>query len=505
MTQRRAKSITIVGGGTSAWLTAALLNHNIKYYKEIYVIDKEIGTPIGVGEATILSFKSFMDDCGFHILDWFKEVSATFKGGIRFENWLEDGKDIWHPFAYPDFPNHNTNLISCWTNCQDLDFKTHSLVHYNAHTKDKKIDPDNLGIYSFHLDAGLLVDFVRKKVLENGVTFIQSEVKDVIRDENGYVVELILNNGQIHKSDLFVDCTGFNGLLKEKNHRVDLTDRLFVDTAVCTRVEYVDIENELNPYTVCDAVDHGWIWKVPVSTRIGSGLVFNRSVTDIEEAKKYFVEYWNNRITIDQLRVLDWTPFYNTNFWEKNVVSVGISAGFIEPLESTGIALICAGAWGLLNRIKTTEFDSHDIDFYNAELKCFFENSIDFINMHYMKPKSKGKFWQFVKNTYKPTEKLDYYINELKTNTVDISNAGKEMFSSSNWSCWLIQLGYEVCPKVKSQEISRVLLEEFYLNEDHKYDYLPKAHVFNKHFSELPFLSKELINPYKNYEKTKLY
>lgn len=507
MSQRKAKSITIVGGGSSAWLTAALLNNKIKQYKQIYIIDKEVGTPVGVGEATILSFKSFMDDCGFSILDWFNKISATFKGGILFENWLGKENHVWHPFAFPDFNDTNTSLLEHWSNCQDLDFKTHGLIHYDVCTRDQKIDPDNLGIYAFHIDAGLLVSYIKSKIINNGVTFIQSEVKETIRDENGYVVELKLNNGEIHKSDLFVDCTGWKGLIKEKNDRVDLSNRLFCDTAVCTQVPYLDKENEQKPYTGCDAVDHGWIWKIPVKSRIGSGLVFNRSITDIEEAKEYFVNYWDNRILKEDLKVLDWTPFYNKNFWDKNVVSVGLSAGFIEPLESTGIGLACAGAWGILNRIKTTEFDDHDIDFYNADMKCFFENCIDFVNMHYSKSKNEGKFWQWVKNTYQPTEKFNYYVEELKNNSIDISQEGKEMFSTSNWTIWMIQLGHQIHMK-KSGEDNKQRVEDFYNNEKHKYDYLPKACVFNDHFSKLedrPFLNASDINPYKNYEKTKFY
>lgn len=507
--QRKSKSITIVGGGSSAWLTAALLNNQINKYREIYVIDKEVGTPVGVGEATILSFKNFMDDCGFPILDWFGEISATFKGGILFENWLGKDDHVWHPFAFPDFQQNQTTLFEHWSNCQDLDFKTYSLVHYNVCTKDQKIDPDNLGIYAFHIDAALLVKYIKSRIIDNGVTFIQSEVKDIIRDENGYVQELVLNNGNHHKSDLFVDCTGFNGLLKEKNDRVDLSDRLFCDTAVCTQVPYLNRETELKPYTGCDAVDHGWIWKIPVKNRIGSGLVFNRSITDIEEAKDYFVKYWDNRITKEDLKVLDWTPFYNKNFWEKNVVSVGLAAGFIEPLESTGIGLACAGAWELLNRIKTTEFDSHDIDYYNADMKCFFENCIDFVNMHYSKSKNEGKFWEWVTQKYKPSEKFQYHVEELESNHIDIVDEGKEMFSFSNWICWLVQLGHKVSTKIRSNSIvdSRTVVQDFYSNEKHKYDYLPIASVYNDYFNTLTedTFTREKVNPYRKNEQTKLY
>ena len=109
---------------------------------------------------------------------------------------------------------------------------------------------------------------------------------------------------------------------------------------------------------------------------------------------------------------MDWTPFYIRNFWEKNVVNVGLSAGFIEPLESTGIGLIAAGAWELLSRIKTRTYDDNDINLYNAKMTCFFENAVDFVNMHYSRSKYEGKFWQWVHKVYKPSETLKWYADD---------------------------------------------------------------------------------------------
>jgi len=502
---RSAKRITIVGGGSSAWMTAALLRNNIPKEHQITVIDKEVGSPIGVGEATILSFKSFMDDCGFSVLEWYKDITATFKGGILFKNWKGKDDHIWHPFAFPTLNSlrirdgDNTSVHELWTNFQEdfPDKKRYTEIHYNLAVEDNKVDPNNLGIYSFHVDAGLLVQFIKKKLIDK-IEFLQSKVVAITTDEDGYIVSLGLADGTVHESDIFIDCTGFKGILKKNNERVDLSDRLYVDTAVAGRVEYLDRDKELKPYTTCDAVDHGWIWHTPVRERIGSGLVFNRSITDVEEAKDFFVDYWDGRVDRDNLRVLDWAPFYNKNFWEKNVVNIGLSAGFIEPLESTGLALISAGAWELLNRLKTRFYDDNDITLYNAQMTCFFENSIDFVNMHYSKPKSEGKFWQWVSDVYKPSPMLEWYTSDLKHAFRDINMTAKEVFSGANWFCWLNQLDYPVCPKDVNlpPPMVKSVLNNFYNVERDNYNYLPSAATVNDNFAKLTHLSPKGINPW---------
>lgn len=504
---RDAKRITIVGGGTSAWMTAALLLNNITKDTTISLIDKtDGGNPVGVGEATILSFKAFMDDCGFPLREWFSEVTATFKGGILFENWKGEGEDIWHPFAFPNldslgiFPGSDITIHELWSQNQEHfpNKKTDCEIHYNAAVRDNKIDPDNLKIYAQHIDASLLVKYIKGKISDR-INFIEADVMSVNRTQDGYVHSLSLANGDCHEADFFVDCTGFKGLLREDKDRVDLTDRLFCDTAVAGHVPYIDRTKELKPYTACDAVEHGWIWKIPTSTRYGTGLVFNRSVTPVDEAADFFIEYWDQRLEKGSLKVLDWTPFYIRNFWEKNVVNIGLSGGFIEPLESTGIGLISAGAWEFLRRIKTRNYDQHDIDLYNANMKAFFENSIDFVNMHYSRPKQEGKFWLWVKQNYKSSPTLEWFANDFAYAAKSINDVGKEMFSGANWFCWMKQLDYPICSKDLDMppQFSRDLLQRFLDNEDGKYDYLPVAETVVDNFASLNYLTEKTVNPWK--------
>jgi tryptophan halogenase len=488
------RRIVIVGGGTSAWLTAAFLLNKTRKYCEIVVIDKEQGQTVGVGEATILSFKSFMEACGFPVESWFNEIDATFKSGILFANWQKEGEDIWHPFAFPAYDWANTNLLNIWTQYKDLDFKLNATALYHPSVDENKVDPTNLPAYAYHIDCGKLVKFIQNKIMDK-ITFVESEVVDIVRDSIGNVQHLLLSDGQEIESDLFVDCTGFKRLIGSKPDTVNLRDRLFCDTAVAGHIPYNDIENEMRPYVICDAVEHGWIWNIPVQTRIGSGLVFNRSITDPEEAKDYFVKYWDNRVERESLKVIDWTPYYHNNFWENNVVCIGLSAGFIEPLESTGVALICAGAIGLGEALKGSSYNMQDINLYNCKMKCFFENAVDFVNMHYSRSQKSGKFWEWVKETHQMTDTQKYYEFELEHNPYQVPNDGDFMFAGENWSVWLFQLMNVENILYKNNGLSETqtkqIISDFRKNEleKHKNSVLHYEYVKN-------YLNK--CNEYKN-------
>jgi tryptophan halogenase len=488
MKNTKVKKIVIVGGGTSAWLTAAYFNHNTSIETEIVVIDKEDGVPIGVGEATILSFKNFMDDCGIGINEWFDRIDATFKTGIVFTNWHKEGEDIWHPFCFPEFEMFNTSLMNQWTKHQNYDFKTYASAIYEASILDNKVDPNNLGAYAFHIDCGKLVKFLQEKLTQRGkITLIKNEVVKVNFDEQNKVEDLILSDGTVVQSSIFVDCTGFKRVISPKSEPYNLRDRLFCDTAVAGHVPYLDIDKERTPYVTCEAVDHGWIWNIPVRNRIGSGLVFNRTITDPEEAKDYFVNHWNQRLDKESLKLIDWTPYYHEKMWQGNVVSIGLSAGFIEPLESTGVALICSGIWNLANRLEAGFFNDIDCNIFNFTMKSFFENSINFVNMHYWNTQRGGVFWEWVKNTYRTTDTLEYFIEDLKSNPHTLPKKGKEIFSGENWSTWLCQLGFEVSNKNDgiSDDQAKEMLEDFYKTETEKRETLIHHTQFLDQFSDM--------------------
>lgn len=398
------KNIIIVGGGSSGWLTAAYLSNNFPNLN-ITIVDKEIGTPVGVGEATLLNFKRFMELCGFPESEWYDEVEATDKLGIAFPNWIEKDHHVYHPF-----------FVS----------KTNS-KEYKERLKIKLPNSFNA---AYHINCGLLTTFIQNRIKDR-VKFIASEVVSFDNDT------LTLKNGDNINGDLFIDCTGFKSILKKKRDRVELRNRLICDTAVASHVPYLNESTEKLPYVKCEAVDEGWVWTIPVKSRMGSGFLFNRNITDIDNAKQFLSDYWSGRIKPSDLKVIDWTPYYDENIWDNNVVSVGLSAGFIEPLESTSLALCMEGVFQLSKRIYKNFYHHDDIEVYNKTMKIFFENSIDFVNMHYLVSKRKGLFWEQGRQLQKSERHLMF---EKKANMDENLNFNDtDFFSSDNWYCWLNQ------------------------------------------------------------------
>jgi Tryptophan halogenase len=444
---KKIKNIVIVGGGSSAWLAAAYLSHSFKFF-DITVVDKEIGNPVGVGEGTILNFGEFLNRCcGFDQSEWLPKIDATIKLGILFPGWVNEDNIVWHPFLLDVKSEFDMRLHDLWSRNQHLDFKQFGIPLFDSAIRNDKVDVQTTP-YAYHINAGKLVTFIQSK-LQNKINFIKSEMVSINRLDDNSIHSIVLKDGQKIEGDLFLDCTGFKGLLNNNPDRNDLSGRLICDTAVAGHIPYANRDEELHPYVISEAVDCGWIWNIPVNTRIGSGLVFNRSVTDPGDAKKLFCDYWDNRITPDKLKVIDWTPYYNNNIWHENVVSIGLSAGFIEPLESTGLALIIEGILQLGARLSDRTWNNYDKEIYNNMMTCFFEESIDFVSMHYAKTERNSPFWQTVRDTIKISEKQRFYTDWLADPALPMPQGGKDsnFFTAPNWTIWLVQMGYPVAPR----------------------------------------------------------
>jgi tryptophan halogenase len=435
---QRVTNITIVGGGTSAWLTAAFLSAR---GLNVTVIDKEIGTPIGVGEATLLGFASFMNDCGFEFEDWFTHCDTTFKAGISYPDWVTKDNEVWAPFNLSPLIDDSIRMQDAWSHAQNLDFKTRGTCMYEV-SKQNKIDTSVMETYAFHVDAGKLVTYIQDRI-KHRCNLINSDVVSVIRNKNK-VEGVKLKDGRLISSDLFIDCTGMNSIINDVEYQ-SLYGRLFCNTALAHPVQYIDKQNEMHPYTKAVAVDHGWIWITPTASRIGSGLVFDKNITSVDIAKDFFVNFWDGRIDKDKIRVLDWTPQYTKTPWVGNVVSIGLSAGFIEPLESTGIALIISQARQLHDRIADFYYTDDSISLYNHQFTEGFESSVDFVSSHYSNTERTEPFWQNVKNNYVKTSTLQLKQDLLKSGPLysEHKKSG-HLFTGANWTTWLVALGNKI-------------------------------------------------------------
>lgn len=501
---KTVNTIAVVGGGTSAWITAAMLSHNNPFLK-VVIIDKEIGTPIGVGEATLLNFTKTMRLCGFEIEDWFFEIDATLKSAILFKGWGKNQTDVWHPFLFSSIEGYETTQQDLWSKFQEYDYLENGCTYYKTSVEYNRVDTSDLDSYAFHVDAGKLVQFLQKESTKrDNLEFYKSEVVDITRNtETNEITELTLKDGTKIIADLYVDCTGFTQLLALDPDRVDVSGRLFCNTALACQIPYEDEPSEMTPYAQANQVDHGWIWIIPTQKRIGSGLVFNRDITDVEEAKDLFVDYWKGRVDRDKIRVIDWTPFYNRNQWHENVISIGLSSGFIEPLESTGIGLIAAGAEQLHFCIGGKFWSEEYRDKFNTAMNGYFEDAIDFVNLHYHYQNRKSKFWDFVRETNIKSQIQEWYEQELtRTDTAFPLNGRGFMFTSNSWICWLIQLGYPVAMSNDGLDKETAFREFTHYNnfESHRYlksilhrDFIKelKSRQQNSEISDNPYLKKQ--------------
>tara|TARA_B100000287_G_scaffold435046_2_gene501580 strand:- start:1068 stop:2576 length:1509 start_codon:yes stop_codon:yes gene_type:complete len=439
--------IVVVGGGTSGWLAAAALNHRCPF-ADITLVDKETSTPVSVGEATLLSFEKFLTEyCGLDSNEFLREMDTTLKGGILFPDWAYENSKIWHPFYFLDFPcEESAPMMDGWSLARDNGFEELMLLYKQS--MSNLIDKNQLGnAYALHIDCIKLIQYVREKI-KNKITIIEKEVVGIasISTDRG-IESLILKGGDIIEGDLFIDCTGHKSVLKDVRDTVDLSDRLYTNTAVSTHIDYENRTEELKPYTTSTVVDHGWVWNTPLQSSIGTGLVFNKDVTPIEEAKKYFCDFWNGRCNPDDLRVNNWTPYYDRNQWNKNVISIGLSAGFIEPLESTGIALICEGIATACNLLESGYYRDHDINYFNSWMTQGFEVCTDFVNMHYSKSYKDTKFWRYVRENYKMSDTQKFYLDNMKSKDKSILGGKNWIFGGNNWIHWMIMMGFEFTTK----------------------------------------------------------
>jgi tryptophan halogenase len=453
--------IVIIGGGSAAWLSAAYLAHNTDI--EIAIIDKEVSASVGVGEATLIDFHKFMTSCGITIDDWFPALDATFKCGICYPDWLKQGNTIWHPFDIErTFQGYALNNL--WADNQEYNYREYGVPGYHSNVLHNKFD-GNLETTAFHIDAGKLVTFLEEILLKKYslITSIKSEVIKVNKNELG-VTSVVLKNGNTIQGDLFIDCTGFASLLNPNRKTQSLAKTIFTDTAIAYPVKYKDRHNEMHPYTRAHAVEHGWVWTTPVRTRLGSGLVFNRSITDVDTAKDFFVNYWGkDRVERDKIRVIDWTPYYNPAPWDKNIISIGLSAGFIEPLESTGLGITTLQITWLVDFIKNRLWSQADASAYNTLFNNQFTECADFVSFHYAKTQEKtGLFWEYVQQTFKHSDKQLAFLELSKQGILqNFYNKTQDMFGAGSWNIWIAQLEFPIGPS--RNKIPKHISEQFLL------------------------------------------
>lgn len=410
MSDNHIKKIAIVGGGTAGWMAAAILAKYMPHPEsEIVLIEsEEIGT-IGVGEATIPHIGNFNFMLGVDEATFIRETQASFKLGIEFVDWGRLGERYMHPFGEYGIEMNQLPFHHSWRRLKDLG-DSHPLEDYSLNIVAAKAgkfmrpidDPTSLASripYAYHLDATLYARFLRRFSEQLGATRLEGKVVDVqIDNSNGHIQNLKLESGQVIEADLYLDCTGFRGVLIEGALQAgyeDWSDLLPMDRAVAIQTQ---VTEPPKPYTIATARTAGWTWRIPLQNRVGNGHVYSSRFMDQDTATQTLLENIEGE-PITEPRHLYFKTGRRKTFWKGNCVALGLSSGFLEPLESTSIHLIQEGLIRLVAFLPDQRFSPENAIEYNRVMGVTYERIRDFILLHYVvTQRDDSEFWRYIQS-----------------------------------------------------------------------------------------------------------
>jgi tryptophan halogenase len=400
------KTIVIVGGGTAGWMTATALSTALRGRYQIRLVESdEIGI-VGVGEATIPMIQRFNKVAGIDETEFVKATNGTFKLGVEFVNWGKLGDRYMHGFGRIGQDLWMVGFEQYWHKMRALG-KARDIADYSitrAASRANKFMPPRTDMgnspladiaYAYHFDAGLYAKHLRKLSEGRGVERIEGKIEQVIqREGDGYVEAVVLQSGQRVEGELFIDCSGFRGLLIEQTLKTGFEDWshwLPCDRALAVPCESVPV---ITPYTRATAHKSGWQWRIPLQNRIGNGHVYCSKFISDDEAASVLLANLDGKPLADP-RPIKFTTGMRKKAWNKNVVAIGLSSGFLEPIESTSIHMIQSGVSQLLDFFPDKGFSQVDIDEFNRQSRFHYERIRDFIILHYhLNQRDDAEFWK---------------------------------------------------------------------------------------------------------------
>ena len=435
------KQIVIVGGGTAGWMAASACARFLGPDYSIRLIESDdIGT-IGVGEATIPAIQLFNQSLGIAENEFIRATQGSFKLGIEFADWAEPGHRYIHAFGQIGRPLGLLPFHQYWLRHRQQggtsslwDYAPAALAAAENRFARPQEKPGSLpsGVaYAYHFDAGLYAQFLRKYAEARDVVRTEGEVVDVeLNAETGFIDAVKLMSGETVDGDLFIDCSGFRGLLIEQALQSGYEN--WSNYLPCNRAVAVPCAsvNPLTPYTRSTARDAGWQWRIPLQHRTGNGYVYCSDFVSDADATDTLMSNLDGG-ALAKPRQLRFVTGKRRQIWKKNCIALGLSSGFLEPLESTSIHLIQSGIAKLLNFFPTAGFDQADIDAFNGQMDFEFHSIRDFIILHYKANNRPGEFWRQCRNMAIP-DSLAAKIDLFKANG-RIVRVGEELFTELGW------------------------------------------------------------------------
>lgn len=422
-TQDPIKKIVIVGGGTAGWIAAATLGNIFKDSTlTIELVESEEIGIIGVGEATIPPLLASIRSLGIDEVEFIQATQASFKWGIKFEDWHTQGESYFHPFGSVGRSIDGHDFYQCWLKSQAEGDSTPLMAHspeamlseqgrfflpFNAmHT------PLANAQYALHLDSALVGKYLRKFAENLGVTRIEGKVERVETTASGDIDRVILVSGQALQGDFFIDCSGFKGLLIEQTLQSGYAD--WSEYLPCNRAVTVQTENvgAPPPYTVATARDAGWTWRIPLQHRTGNGYVFCDKFCTDQQAIDTLLSSVQGPI-LSEPRVIPFVTGIRKKVWNRNCLALGLAQGFLEPLESTAIHLVSKTLALFVRMFPDNKRDQIQIDEFNRRVLADYQEIRDFLVLHYCTTqRSDTPFWRHCATMSIPKtlqQKIDFF------------------------------------------------------------------------------------------------
>lgn len=448
--------ITIVGGGTSGWLTALYVRQLFPESNIVLVKSTDVGI-LGAGEGSVPMLPTILSALKIDENELLSEVKGTFKSGISFENWKGDGEKYIHGFDSIEAGlNVNTittkNPISIGLPSTNSPYYLLNLIHQNkpweGHESSTTICYNNKSPffmfngkvkqsvgYSYHFDARLMADYLEKIGLKRGIKVLDTKIKDFVTNESGDVIQCITEDDIKIDTDFIFDCSGFHRLIIGKLYKtnwISYEKYLKVNSAIPFFLE--QSKEEITPYTHAVAMKYGWMWKIPLQHRYGCGYIFDKNYISSEDAKKEVEEMLGHEITVP--RVLEFSAGRYEKVWVNNCISIGLSAGFTEPIEATSVWLQLIQLTAL-NRNMLLNKEEFLVNEYNDRISYVNDEILSFLYFHYINERKDTPFWSDYLKTTEIPESLKGRLSAWKHRLINESDKnnkyGYNLFSTQSW------------------------------------------------------------------------
>ncbi|NJS17096.1 MAG: tryptophan 7-halogenase [Nostocaceae cyanobacterium CSU_2_110] len=450
----KIKNLIIVGGGSTGWIAAAYLTKALQGSVNITLIESDAIGTLGVGEGTVPSIKpEFFDFLEIPEEEWMPRCNATYKMGVKFVNW-----------GYPSTKNDKDSFYHVFGESQELDGIP--LTHYwlrkrfggyeipmsyacypspalcDAYKSPKYSDGRTAVNYSYHFDAGLVGEFLKSWATKRGVRRIVDRIVDVILDTSGNIESLTTEKCCNYKADLYLDCSGFGGILINKALKepfISYSDSLLCDSAVTIRIPKNNKNEKLQGYTTATALSSGWVWEVPVWGRLGAGYVYSQNFKTAENAEKELRDFLGADAKNLPAKHLKMRVGRTQRAWVNNCISLGLSCGFIEPLEATGIYTIYSALHYLVKYFPDKSMNPGLRNKYNERIAYMFDDIRDFIVMHYcMTSREDTPFWK--------ANKFDLVIPDSLQKLLEVYRSGAPVnmpYTSDSFYNQVFEAGFD--------------------------------------------------------------